>query len=97
MHILTRRRLVEFSAIHPDAGKPLSNWHRVCEKTDFENFAHLKQVLPRSVDKVGKYTVFDIGGNKYRLITVIHYNRRKIYIRDVLTHAEYDRKFRKNE
>lgn len=42
------------------------------------------------MDKVGKFTVFDIGGNKYRLITAIHYNRKKIYIRRVLTHAEYD-------
>lgn len=44
-----------------------------------------------SADKVGKFTVFDIGGNKYRLIAAIHYNRKKVYIRHVLTHAEYDR------
>lgn len=36
-------------------------------------------------------TIFDIGGNRYRLIAVIHYNRSKVYIRHVLTHAEYDR------
>jgi len=42
------------------------------------------------VDKVGKFTVFDIGGNKFRLIAVIHYNRKKVYIRHVLTHVEYD-------
>ena len=44
-----------------------------------------------SADKVEGLTVFDIGGNKFRLITSIHYNRRKVYIRAVLTHAEYDR------
>ena len=42
------------------------------------------------MDKVGKFTVFDLGGNKYRLIAAIHYNRGKVYIRHVLTHAEYD-------
>jgi mRNA interferase HigB len=42
------------------------------------------------VDKVGKSTVFDIGGNKYRLVVAIHYNRKKVYIRHVMTHAEYD-------
>jgi mRNA interferase HigB len=44
-----------------------------------------------SADNVEGLTVFDIGGNKFRLITSIHYNRRKVYIRAVLTHAEYDR------
>jgi len=44
-----------------------------------------------SVDHVDGLTVFDIGGNKYRLIAAIHYNRRKVYIRNVLTHSEYDR------
>ena len=41
-------------------------------------------------DQVGKFTVFNIGGNKYRLIAVIHYNRGKVFVRHVLTHAEYD-------
>ena len=44
-----------------------------------------------SADNVEGLTVLDIGGNKFRLITSIHYNRRKVYIRAVLTHAEYDR------
>jgi len=43
-----------------------------------------------TADKVGKLTVFNIGGNKARLITALHYNRRKVYIRAVLTHEEYD-------
>jgi mRNA interferase HigB len=39
---------------------------------------------------VDDLTIFNIGGNKYRLITSIHYNRQKVYVRHVLTHAEYD-------
>lgn len=58
-------------------------------KTDFGSYAELKRVFA-SVDKVGKFTVFDIGGNIFRLIAAIHYNRKKVYIRQVLTHAEYD-------
>lgn len=58
-------------------------------KTDFGSFAELKRVYG-SADKVGKFTVFDISGNKYRLVVAIHYNRKKVYIRHVLTHAEYD-------
>jgi mRNA interferase HigB len=59
------------------------------KNNDFSNFAHLRETFP-SVDQVGKLTVFNIGGNKVRLIAAIHYNRGKIYIRAVLTHAEYD-------
>ena len=59
------------------------------EKGTFSNFAELRAVFP-SADRVGKLTVFNIGGNKVRLIAAIHYNRKKIYIRAVLTHAEYD-------
>jgi mRNA interferase HigB len=53
------------------------------------NLAHPRETFP-AADQVGKLTVFNIGGNKVRLIAAIHYNRRKIYIRAVLTHAEYD-------
>lgn len=90
MHVITRRRLREFAAKHRDAAEPLGVWYAVISKTDFKSFADLKRAFG-SADKVGKFTVFDIGGNKYRLIAAIHYNRRKAYIRHVLTHAEYDR------
>ncbi len=55
----------------------------------FKSIAELRTIFP-SADKVGKLTVFNIGGNNIRLIAAIHYNRQKIYIREVLTHAEYD-------
>ena len=42
------------------------------------------------LDHADPYTVFDIAGNHFRIITVIHYNRQKLYIREVFTHAEYD-------
>ncbi len=56
------------------------------------NFASIEEIRERfpAADKVGKLTVFNIGGNKVRLIAAIHYNRNKIYIRAVLTYNEYD-------
>jgi mRNA interferase HigB len=96
MHIITKRALVDFWSVHKNAEGPLRAWLTICRKTNFESFSHLGRSLS-SVDKVGKFTVFDIGGNKYRLIAVIHYNRRKIYIRHVLTHEEYDRGHWKRE
>jgi mRNA interferase HigB len=90
VHVITRKRLKDFSAKHNSAGAPLGVWYAIVSKTNFASFADVRRVFP-SADKVGKFTVFDIGGNKFRLIAAIHYNRRKIYIRHVLTHADYDR------
>jgi len=89
MHIITRKRLKKFAERRRDAEEPLARWYHIVSKADFEDFDALKRTFG-SVDKVGEYTVFNIGGNKYRLIVAIHYNRRKIYIRHVLTHTEYD-------
>ena len=90
MHVITKKRLRDFAARHRDAVEPLAIWYAIMARTDFSSFAELKRVFG-SVDKVGKFTVFDISGNKYRLVAAIHYNRKKVYIRHVLTHVEYDR------
>jgi mRNA interferase HigB len=62
---------------------------RLCERARFLNFAQLRETFPQA-DQVGKFTVFNIGGNKVRLVAAVHYNRNKIYIRHVLTHQDYD-------
>ena len=90
MHIITRKRLIEFTQKHPDARGPLNHWHTIVSKTDYASFASLRTTF-LSADQVGQYTVFNIGENKYRLIVAIHYTRKKVYIRHVLTHADYDR------
>ena len=60
------------------------------QQHDFASLETLRATLP-TADKVQDFVVFNIGGNKYRLITVIHFNRRKVYIRYMLTHEDYDR------
>jgi mRNA interferase HigB len=62
---------------------------KLVKHKNFSNFEHLRETFP-SADQVGRLTVFNIGGNKVRLIAAVHYNRRKIYIRAVLVHSEYD-------
>lgn len=89
MHVITRKRLNEFAEKYPETKTALAQWYRLVKKTDFASFAELRAVFP-SVDQVGKLTVFNIGGNKVRLIAAVHYNRKKVYIRAVLTHEEYD-------
>jgi mRNA interferase HigB len=89
MHVITRKRLNEFAERFPDTKSALVHWYANMKHDTFSNFAELRSVFP-TADRVGKLTVFNIGGNKVRLIAAIHYNRRKIYVRAVLTHAEYD-------
>ncbi|MBI1297843.1 type II toxin-antitoxin system HigB family toxin [bacterium] len=90
MHIITRKRLNEFVERHPDAKAGLEYWYRLMKQCTFGSFAELRAIFP-SADQVGKLTVFNIGGNKARLIAAVHYNRQKIYIRAILTHPDYDR------
>ena len=79
---------MEFARTHPDARAPLNVWFTIIRKTNYSSFANLRMTFP-SADQVGRFTVFNIGGNKFRLIVAIRYNRKMIYIRHVLTHAEY--------
>jgi mRNA interferase HigB len=89
MHVITRKRLNEFAKLRPDVKNALAQWYKLIKQNEFESFVELRASFP-SADQVGKLTVFNIGGNKVRLIAAIHYNRKKVYIRAVLTHAEYD-------
>ena len=89
MHIITRKRLNDFAEQHPDSTQALTQWYKAMKQHNFSSFAELKTIFA-SADKVGKLTVFNIGGNKVRLIAAVHYNTCRVYIRAVLTHNEYD-------
>ncbi|HSW71179.1 MAG TPA: type II toxin-antitoxin system HigB family toxin [Gammaproteobacteria bacterium] len=88
MHIITKKRIIEAKKKHPKSISALDGWYVVAKKNNFTGFADLKRVF-NAVDKVGNLYGFNIGGNKLRLIASIHFNRKKIYIRAILTHAEY--------
>ncbi len=90
MHVITRKRLNEFADKHPETRAALVQWYILVKQKTYSSFADLRTMFP-SADQVGKLTVFNIGGNKVRLIAAIHYNRRRIYIRAVLSHADYDK------
>jgi len=87
--VITRKRLNDFAKKHPSSKSALQNWYKLIKKREFSSFSELRETFP-SADQVGKLTVFNIGGNKVRLIAAVHYNRRKVYIRAVMTHEEYD-------
>ncbi|MBA2648145.1 MAG: type II toxin-antitoxin system HigB family toxin [Legionella sp.] len=90
MHIITRRRITEAKALYPHGVSALAGWLKIVEENTFKNFAELKATF-NSIDKVGDLYVFDLGGNKLRLIASIHFNRQKLYIRHILTHQKYDK------
>ena len=90
MKIISNSALRAFAADHPPAEAPLQGWRRVIEKNRFSNWAELKAAF-NSVDRVGDLVVFDIGGNKYRLIASIRFEKQILYIKAVLTHQDYDR------
>lgn len=90
MKIISNSALRAFAESHPRADEPLQGWRRVIEKNRFASWAELKTAF-NTVDKVGELAVFDIGGNKYRLIAYIRFEKQIVYIKAVLTHRDYDK------
>ncbi len=96
MHVITRSKIVPFWQKHPDAKPGLQGWYEQTKQAQWKTFADLRQVFPTG-DLVNNLTVFNIGGNKYRLISLVDYTYKKVFIRRVLTHAEYDKEEWKND
>lgn len=91
MHIITRSRLTEFGQKHPHAAGPLGEWARVIRRKHYRAHLDVKNDFPYVDFLNHRRTVFNIGGNKYRLIVDMRYDLGRAYIRHVVTHAEYDR------
>ncbi len=96
MHIISRKALLDFAKQHPASYQFLDDWYRIAKKANWQSIADVKAIFPHA-DVVGDCTVFNIGGNKYRLVTRISYEKQVIFIRFVLTHSEYDKGTWKNE
>jgi mRNA interferase HigB len=90
MHVISKKTLEAFWRVHPAAKAPLLAWYRTAGVSSFESFLQVKATF-NTADYVPPFIVFDIAGNNFRVIAVLHFNRQKLYIRDVLTHAAYDR------
>jgi mRNA interferase HigB len=90
VRIISKAAIREFSEQHEDALEPLMYWYRVTKRAQWANLAAVR-VDFRHADLVDKYTVFNIGGNKYRLIVSIKYRWHVVYVRRILTHSDYER------
>ena len=89
MRLISNKALRQFAGRHREAENTLQAWRVAIEKHSFRSFAELKRMFG-AVDKVGDYFVFDLGGNKYRVIAAIHFKTQTLFVRDVFTHKEYD-------
>jgi mRNA interferase HigB len=92
-HVISYRSIREFLAAHPGddaAHEALGTWYRTTAKATWTKFADVRATFPHA-DQVGPVIVFNVGGNKYRVICRIHFTSSVVYILHVLTHAEYDK------
>jgi mRNA interferase HigB len=91
MRIVSRKAIREATAEHPEWGASLNAWYKISKSADWKNFADARNSWKNS-DVVGRFVVFDISHNRCRLIATIKYKWRMVYIRRILSHAEYDEK-----
>ena len=90
MWVVSLKRLREFWAVHPKAEMPLRSWYTQTSAADWQSFGDLRATFP-SADLVGNCTVFNVGGNNYRLVARVFFRSHKVYVLRVMTHAEYGR------
>ncbi len=97
MRIISETRLKEAYEKYSDAESSIKAWKKIAKSQTWNSFASLKETSLFAPDKVKNFVVFNIGGNNYRLIVYIDYQKGIIFIRDFLTHAEYDKDKWKND
>ena len=91
MHVVKKKTLQDFWTAHPSAELPLRTWLKDAERAQWRSMHHIK-ANARTADMVGDgRVVFNIGGNKFRLVVLCLLAKGRLYVRFVGTHAEYDR------
>ena len=96
MRVISRKRLEDFWMEHPNAETPLKTWFQVISSNPFKSFAELRETFG-SADIFKHCTIFNISGNSLRLIAATHYKSQIIFIRNILTHPDYDKEKWKNQ
>ena len=96
MRVISRKKLKDAANSHAEATPALDSWYRITKKAHWKNLADVRMTWA-SADVYGSCTIFNIKGNKYRLIAWINYQTQKVFIRQVLTHADYTKGRWKND
>ena len=90
MHIVSHKAIRVFCEKHREAFIALNYWYKVARQATWASFPEVKQTF-NTADYVVPFVVFDVGGNKYRLIAEINFRRQVLFIRDIMTHKEYEK------
>ncbi len=90
MWVISRKKLREFWERYEDAEIPLSRWFKAVENAEWKSFNDIRLTFGTTVDQVGTCYVFNIHGNDYRLIAKISKSWKKVWVREVLTHGQYN-------
>lgn len=92
MHVITKGKLRTFweDPKYPRAKGPMDRWYRAVAGAEWHEFADVKKTF-NSCDQVGSKVVYNVGGNHFRIVTLIDYESQRVYIRAVLDHKEYDK------
>ncbi len=92
LHIISKKKIRSYCKDNVQADLPLTAWFITMQETNAKTLTELKKIF-NGVDYVHGYTIFNVGGNNYRLITAMHYNTQRCYIRAIWTHAEYSKTY----
>jgi mRNA interferase HigB len=90
VNVISKRGLRKLTSKYPAVEAEALNWYRVAASADWRRFADIRADFPRA-DMIGEVLVFNMAHNRYRLITTVFFATREIYVKDLLTHKEYDR------
>ena len=93
MRIISKKKIRAYAQDNTQAKLALTAWYFIMRESSAKSLNELRKKFNNSIDSVGIYTIFNISGNNYRLITAIHYNRQCCYIREIWTHAEYSKPY----
>jgi mRNA interferase HigB len=91
LHVISKSAWRQAVVENRSLGSAIAEWHKIASAASWRNLMEVRKVYP-SADLVGPYTVFNVKGNAYRLIVKIEYRWQMIFLKHLLTHAEYDRK-----
>ena len=90
MTLLGEPLIDEFKRVYPQSGKVLNRWAAVVRAAEWQSFVEVRETF-NTADYVAPYVIFDIGGNKFRLLAIIDFKESVVIVRAVMTHKEYDK------
>ena len=91
MRIISRKPLRDFIMTHPQAKNPVESWYKETKHAQWENFAEIRAQYRHADVVAGNRVIFNLGGNKYRLVVKVAYKTKSIYVKFIGTHATYDK------